>query len=158
MRQDQRTREILERTESLTPEQFMKMHGTIRSMQPVSEETNMSGAGRDYPGEDYPPPASVLIAGRRVKAGDSVRLHPKRRADIFDILLEGKTARVETIQQDFENRVYLVVTVDDDPGREQWDERVLPGHRFYFFPEEVEPLGDIENPSLESMDASWRAP
>src|SRR5207253_5643542 len=45
MRQDQRTREILERTESLTPEQFMKMHGTIRSMQPVSEETNMSGAG-----------------------------------------------------------------------------------------------------------------
>src|SRR5262249_36281053 len=156
MRQDEHTREILERTESLTPEQFMKMHGTIRSLQPVSEEASWSSTDRDYPGEDYPPPASVLIAGREVKAGDSVRLHPKKRADVFDILLEGKTARVETVQQDFENRIYLVVTVDDDPGREQWDERVLPGHRFYFFPEEVEPLADTENTSLEGMDLPWR--
>lgn len=38
MRQgDARAREILERTESLTPEQFMKLHGTIRSMKPVME-------------------------------------------------------------------------------------------------------------------------
>lgn len=95
---------------------------------------------REYPGEDYPPPASVIIAGREVKAGDRVRLHPKARADAFDMLLEGKTGRIEAIQQDFENRLYLVVTMDDDPGREQWDERVLPGHRFFFFPEEVEVL------------------
>ncbi len=37
MRQDERTREILERTEALTPEQFMKMHGTIRDLRPVRE-------------------------------------------------------------------------------------------------------------------------
>ena len=37
MRQDERTREILERTEALTPEQFMKMHGTIRDLRPISE-------------------------------------------------------------------------------------------------------------------------
>ncbi len=38
MRQgDDRVREILERTESLTPEAFMKLHGTIRSMRPVDE-------------------------------------------------------------------------------------------------------------------------
>jgi hypothetical protein len=38
MRQgDDRVREILERTESLTPEAFMKLHGTIRSMKPVNE-------------------------------------------------------------------------------------------------------------------------
>jgi hypothetical protein len=36
MRQDERTREILERTEALTPEQFMKMHGTIRDLRPIS--------------------------------------------------------------------------------------------------------------------------
>jgi len=36
MRQgDERTREILERTESLLPEQFMKLHGVIRSLRPV---------------------------------------------------------------------------------------------------------------------------
>jgi hypothetical protein len=39
MRQgDARAREILERTEALTPEQFMKLHGTIRSMKPLMEE------------------------------------------------------------------------------------------------------------------------
>ncbi len=37
MRQDEHTREILERTEALTPAQFMRMHGTIRDMRPVSE-------------------------------------------------------------------------------------------------------------------------
>ena len=37
MRQDERTREILERTESLTPEQFMKLHGAIRDLRPISE-------------------------------------------------------------------------------------------------------------------------
>lgn len=101
-------------------------------------------AGWDFPGEDYPPPQTVLVAGKEVKPGDRVLLHPRARADAFDMLLDGKTARVEVIQQDFENRVYLVVTVDDDPGREQWDERVLPGHRFFFFPEEVELLEDGE--------------
>jgi hypothetical protein len=103
----------------------------------------MSSLKSDFPGEDYAPPSSVLIAGRVVKAGDRVRLRPSARADAFDMVLNGKTARVETIQQDFENRLYLVVTVDDDPGREQWDERVLPGHRFFFFPEEVEVLEDL---------------
>lgn len=101
-------------------------------------------AGWDFPGEDYPPPQSVLVAGKEVKAGDRVRLRPGGRADAFDMLLAGKTARVEVIQQDFENRIYLVVTVDDDPGREQWDERMLPGHRFFFFPEEIEPLEEGE--------------
>ncbi len=34
---DERTREILERTESLSPEQFMKLHGVIRSLRPIDE-------------------------------------------------------------------------------------------------------------------------
>lgn len=91
---------------------------------------------------DGTPPAFALVRGRVVQAGDRVRLRPSARADAFDLLLAGKAARVEAIQQDFEGRVYLVVTLDDDPGREQEDERVLPGHRFFFFPDEAEPLDD----------------
>lgn len=34
---DERAREILERTENLTAEEFMKLHGTIRSLRPVGE-------------------------------------------------------------------------------------------------------------------------
>lgn len=37
MRQDERAREILERTEALTPEQFMKLHGAIRDLRPIRE-------------------------------------------------------------------------------------------------------------------------
>jgi len=38
MRQgDERVREILERTEVLSPEQFMCLHGTIRSLKPIKE-------------------------------------------------------------------------------------------------------------------------
>lgn len=110
----------------------------------------MSSAERDYPGEDYLSPASVLIAGREVKAGDSVLLRPKARADAFDMLLDGKIATVETIYQDFENRIYLEVTLDDDPGGEQEDERALPGHHFFFFPEEVEPLGGGGGSTMEA--------
>ena len=109
----------------------------------------MNGGYMDFqfPGEDYPPPASILIGGKEVKAGDNVRLHPGRGrtgslTDAMDMMLDGRTARIEVIQQDFEDRIYLVVTLDIDPGREQWDERVLPGHRFFFFPEEIDALED----------------
>lgn len=99
-----------------------------------------------FPGDDYPPPTSITIGGRDVSAGTRVRLRPKkRRADAFDTTLAGKIGTVEVIHQDFENRIYLVVTVDDDPALEQMQmqSRVLPGHLFFFFPEEVELLEDV---------------
>ena len=37
MRQDERTREILDRTEALTAEQFMKLHGAIRDLRSIGE-------------------------------------------------------------------------------------------------------------------------
>jgi len=95
-------------------------------------------------------PTSVQVNGGVAVIGDSVLLHPKVRADAIDMLLDGKTARIEAFQQDYEDRYYVVVTLDDDPGREQWDERVMPGHRFFFFPEEVELLKDIDIPWRES--------
>ncbi len=54
-------------------------------------------------------------------------------------LLAGVTATVDSIKQDFEGRVYLAVPVDDDPGRDLGALR-QPGHRFFFQPDEVEPL------------------
>lgn len=35
---DQRARQILERTDSMPPEQFMKLHGAVRGMRPLKEE------------------------------------------------------------------------------------------------------------------------
>src|SRR5439155_26208234 len=74
-----------------------------------------------------------------IRPGDRVRLRPRGRADSFDILLAGKAATVSSVEQDYEGTTYLAVTVDDDPGRDLGHEG-KPGHRFFFRPDEVEPL------------------
>jgi hypothetical protein len=82
----------------------------------------------------------VQVGAVSLRPGDRVRLWPLGRADILDTALEGKTAVIEAIEQDFEDRIYLAVTVDDDPGRDLGRLR-QPGHRFFFGVEEVEPIG-----------------
>lgn len=89
--------------------------------------------------EDKTPLASVTVAGVEVRAGDMVRLRPRAGGDVFDLALAGKTAIVESIEQDYEGKVHLAVVVDDDPGRDLGMLR-QPGHRFFFAPEEVEPV------------------
>ncbi len=74
-----------------------------------------------------------------VREGDRVRLRPKRRADIFDIALAGRVATVRSVERDFENRVYVCVTVEGDPG-EDLGIQGQPGHRFFFDADEVEPI------------------
>ena len=98
------------------------------------------------PLEERPSFAHIVAAGVDVKAGDRVLLRPRGGADIFDIILENKTATITAIEQDYEGRIYLAVTVDDDPGKDFGIEG-KPAHRFFFRPEEVEPL-DAEGRSL----------
>ena len=81
----------------------------------------------------------VRVGPAELRQGDRVRLRPSGRADIFDLALDGKDATIEAIEQDFEGRVYLAVVVDDDPGKDLGMLR-QPGHRFFFRPEDVEPL------------------
>ena len=108
---DDRARNILDRTEALPQEAFAKMHGAIRGLRKASK--------------------------LEFREGDRVRLRPTKKADIFDIALDGKIAIVESVERDFEDRIHLAVTVEDDPGRDFGVARQI-GHRFFFGPEEVE--------------------
>jgi hydrogenase maturation protease len=89
--------------------------------------------------EDKAPTGSLSIAGVEVKPGHRVRLHPGKRGDVMDIALAGKTAMIESIEQDYEGKFHVCVVADDDPGRDIGIMR-QPGHRFFFDPEEIEPL------------------
>jgi hypothetical protein len=80
---------------------------------------------------------TVQVNGNRLKAGDRVRLRPSRRADIFDTALDGRTAIITAIEQDFEDKIQVAVVVEDDPGRDLGEQRQT-GHRFFFSPEEIE--------------------
>jgi hypothetical protein len=93
------------------------------------------------PGVERPATMSIRVAGVEFRVGDRVRLWPLGTADIMDLALKGKTAVIAAIEQDFEDRVHLAVTVDDDPGRDL-GAAGKPGHRFFFRPEELEPLDD----------------
>ena len=84
-------------------------------------------------------PSEVVVRGITIKAGDKVLLRPRRRADIMDIVLDGKIATVEAIEQDFEENIHLAVTVDDDPGRDYGKARKI-AHRFFFRLNEVDPI------------------
>lgn len=94
--------------------------------------------------EGRPTLESVTVGGVELAKGSRVLLRPRGGGDIMDIVLAGKVAFVEAIEQDYEDRLYIAVTLEDDPGRELGEERI-PGHRFFFSPEEVEPL-DVEPP------------
>jgi hypothetical protein len=84
----------------------------------------------------------IVVGGAVLRPGDRVRLRPRRQADALDLLLAGRLAEIESIEQDMEDRIFVAVIVDDDPGREFGLER-QPGHRFFYEVDEVEPLGSV---------------
>jgi hypothetical protein len=51
------------------------------------------------------------------------------------------TATIVSIEQDYEDRILVTVTVDDDPGRDLGRQGQI-AHRFFFRPDELEPIGD----------------
>ena len=89
---------------------------------------------------ERPGPDTVTVDGVELRARSRVRLRPRRSGgDVFDVALDGRTAVVEGIEQDLDGNIQLAVAIDDDPGRDLGLRR-HPGHRFFFAPEEVEPL------------------
>jgi len=110
-----RARAILARAEALSAEELLRLHGRLEKPE------------------------------RAIRVGERVVLRPKARADIFDIALVGRTATVRSVERDFEDRVHLSVTVDDDPGADL-GELGLPGHRFYFFLDEIERTNEGAQP------------
>lgn len=118
---DPRARALVDLAEGFDAEEHARIHSA--ALEPM----------------DAPAPQNIVIGGVTVATGSSVRLHPKRRADAWDMFLAGKTATVRKVHQDFEGKFYVAVTIDDDPASDlhEWY-----GRAFFYEPDEVEPLGD----------------
>jgi hypothetical protein len=150
---DPSSRAMLERTEALTAEELARLHGTFRDAPSPpprgGEGWGEVGAPADKPtspshGFGAGPSLSPLKGGegvsrRGLRIGDRVRLRPKAGGDVMDVVLRDQVAVVEAIERDFENRVHVAVTIENDPGRDLGMAR-MPGHRFFFAPDEVEPV------------------
>jgi len=85
---DERARALLHRTESLSRQDWLRLHGARRDPNPL------------------------------FKRGDRVRLRPRKRADIFDLALAGQIAEIDSIETDFEGRMHLAVVIENDPGKD----------------------------------------
>jgi hypothetical protein len=94
--------------------------------------------------EKKPELQSVVVEGVELRKGSRIMLWPRPGGDVMDLALAGKAAFIEAIEQDYEDRIYLAVTLEDDPGRDLGEDRSTLGHRFFFSPEEVVRL-DPEN-------------
>jgi hypothetical protein len=90
--------------------------------------------------EKKPELQSLVVEGVELRKGSRVMLWPRPGGDVMDLVLAGKVAFIEAIEQDYEDRVYIAVTLEDDPGRDLGEDRSVLGHRFFFSPEEVVPL------------------
>ncbi|GAA3549587.1 hypothetical protein GCM10022419_032420 [Nonomuraea rosea] len=95
--------------------------------------TRMAGRG----------PAEVIVDGTAIGPGSRVRLRPGSQADIFDLVLDGCEAIVESVEQSDDGALHVAVTLAGDPGRDLGEAR-MPGHRFFYSAAEIEPLGEDE--------------
>jgi len=55
----------------------------------------------------------------------------------MDLALAGRTAVIEAVEQDAEQRIHLALVLEDDPGKDLGMLRQT-GHRFFYGLEEVE--------------------
>ena len=90
------------------------------------------GSAADVPGE-----AQITLGSVTYERGGKLRLRPGTDRDFYDRMLDGKVATIERIYLDYDDRVYLGVTVDDDPGQQLMRET---GRYLFFFANEVESL------------------
>jgi hypothetical protein len=160
--QDPAVRAMVERAAATTPDDLFDLHGVMhptppgvmseaeppQAPHPVFEGWRPSGPPEERRAEQTEPPqppadlphfpghAEVISGGVTYRRGDRVRLRPRAEGDPIDHMVAGRTARIEKLLHDVDERLYFAVTVDGDPGQELLRDT---GRFLYFFEGEVEP-------------------
>ncbi|HEY3727777.1 MAG TPA: hypothetical protein VGL51_11415 [Solirubrobacteraceae bacterium] len=119
--------DMLERALALGPEEIMSLHSGLG---PVAAPRD-PGHDEEIRGEQR-----ATVDGVTFHRGDTLVLRPGTDRDPYDRMLDGRLATIERIYVDYDDRVHLGVTVNDDPGQELMRET---GRYLFFFVHEVEP-------------------
>jgi hypothetical protein len=115
---DPAVKAMLEKALSATPAEIMELHGRTTV-----------GASAGEP--------EAIADGVTFRPSMKVVLHPGVDGDPYDRMLDGRVATIQRIYVDYDDRVHLGLTVDDDPVQELMRDT---GRYLYFFPHEVEVL------------------
>ena len=153
---DPRAARIIDRVDTMSSEILSRLHGALRSVEPIPREAPVPGKSPDVPwwdpGADSsvdPETDSVLVGGVMVSKGSRVKLRPgrqlddpngaRRLTDGQDLFYDGRNAIVQGVFFDVDGAEYLAVSLEDMP-----DIDLAHGRFLYFNPEEVEPLEAVQ--------------
>ena len=140
--QDPAVRAMVERAAATTPEDLFALHGVMQPTPPGPAPTSPRPAKQTEPPRPpadlphFPGESEVTVGEATFRRGAKVRLHPRDEGDPIDHIVSGRTATIEKILYDVDDRLYFAVTVDGDPGQELLRDS---GRFLYFFEGEVEP-------------------
>jgi hypothetical protein len=132
-RSDPAVREMIERASAVTSEDLLRLHGRVELRDPLTSEPPRPSADVRDPTLGLP---EVEVDGVTFRRGERVVVRPGIDADLQARMLEGRTVTVERIYRDYDGRVHLGVSVDQQ-GQEIMRDT---GRFFWFFPPEVEVL------------------
>jgi hypothetical protein len=131
-RQDPAVREMIARAMAATPEEIVALHGRVTLRDPETNEPPVEPPGLADPrvGEEI-----AEVNGVQFRRGGKVVIRPGPDADLHARMLDGRTATIERIYTDYDGKMHLGVTIDDDPGQELMRDT---GRYLFFFAQEVE--------------------
>lgn len=137
---DPRAAAIVDRCDTMDPNDWERLHGTVRPVPPAGFSPSLLAAEPAWwePEVDAsfdPWSDTITVAGAIIGKGARVILRPSRRADAHDLFLAGMDARVAGVFHDVDGGVQLAVTVGDDPAGEEF---AWQGRYLFFAPDEVE--------------------
>ncbi|HEY8001433.1 MAG TPA: hypothetical protein VID76_05800 [Solirubrobacterales bacterium] len=131
--QDPAVREMIERAAAASPDQVLSLHGL---MKPSAELPPDPGPPRE-PGHPNPGEPELELDGVTFRKGAKVVLRPGTDRDVYDRMLDGRTATIERLYLDYDDGAHIAVTIDDDPAQELFRET---GRYLFFKAGEVEAL------------------
>jgi hypothetical protein len=100
---------------------------------PVFTEPDAAGSPSDLAGE-----LQATVDGVTFRVGEKVVLRPDPDRDPYDRMLHGRAATIERMYFDYDDRLYIGVTVDGQPEQQLLRET---GRYLFFFAREVEVIG-----------------
>jgi hypothetical protein len=132
--QDPAVREMIERAAAARPDQVLSLHGL---MKPTTELPPDPGPPSE-PGHPNPGEPELELDGVTFRKGAKVVLRPGTDRDVYDRMLDGRTATIERLYLDYDDGAHIAVTIDDDPAQDLFRET---GRYLFFKAGEVEAVG-----------------
>ena len=134
---DPAVEEMVERAAAAGPEDVLSLHGLMKPSPGPTEGPWLPADPGPPPEPGHPNPGEpeLELDGVTFRKGAKVVLRPGTERDVYDRMLDGRTATIERLYLDYEDGAHIAVTIDDDPAQELFRET---GRYLFFKAGEVE--------------------